>query len=131
LSGVGGGRIDNYGTWVFANLGGGYGVENVDVPFFNYGTLRIDNPGNGGSDGLRFSNLDNNGTLIVAPQLFYTGFSGVEVRGDYHQSATATLRSELSNTKPFSNTPLYAGKLGIDGQAFLAGNLEIDFVSLD
>src|SRR5205823_8682987 len=127
--GVGGGRIDNYGTWVFANLGSGYGAEAIDVPFFNYGTLQIDNPGNSGSDALRFSNLDNTGTLIVGPHLLIP--KQIEVRGTYTQSAAATLRIQLSNSQPFSASPLYAGTFTIDNPTTLAGKLEVDFVSLD
>jgi len=128
LSGIGGGRIENYGEWFFGSANAGFGEMTIDVPFYNNGTFRIENPGNGAADAVRFSSLENNGTLILGAHLF-VGRKSVEVRGDYHQSASATLRIELSNEKPLY-TQLYSGKLDIAGQAFLAGALEIAFVPL-
>jgi hypothetical protein len=126
-SGEGSGRIDNYGTWTSTGLLFGYDLR-VDVPFVNYGTMRIDT--NYGNNFWRFSDLTNNGMLIVAPHYPYP-YKLVEVRGDYNQAAGAALRVELTNTNPLYVTPLLAGTIDIDGQAHLAGKLQVDFVKYD
>jgi hypothetical protein len=127
-SGEGGGRFDNYGNWTIVDTGfNGLDIL-VDVPFVNYGTMRINNSGN--SNHWRFSDLTNNGMLIVGPHNPYP-YNLVEVRGDYMQAATATLRVELTNTNPLYDSGLQAGTLHIDGQALLAGKLEVDFVKYD
>jgi hypothetical protein len=118
-------RIDNYGTWTFIGNGFNSTTVSVNVPFLNYGTLRINN---NGSDGLAFSDLTNNGTLIISPHVTNAFIKRVEVRGTYRQAATATLRVELSKTRPFANPQFLMGTLDVDGAAFLAGKLEIDFV---
>src|SRR5207245_75322 len=116
-------RIDNLGNWTFIGNGFSNATVSVNVPFLNYGTLRINN---NGSDRLAFSDLTNNGTLIIGPHVPNNKF--VEVRGTYRQASTATLRIELTNTRPFANPQFYMGTLDIDGQALLAGKLEIDFI---
>jgi hypothetical protein len=138
LSGVGGGRIENYGSWVFFGSLNDFGQGGVDVPFFNYGTLRVDTLAF--HDGMRFNDLDNNGTLIIGPHLFKTrgdliGIKSFVVRGDYRQAPTATLRVEVQNTLLLgtqfsSDTQFSSGTLNVAGQAFLAGNLEVDFVQI-
>ena len=129
----GGGRIDNYGNWLFFNNSINTGTDlPVDVPVFNFGTLRLNGPSSGGANAIRFSELENNGVIVIAPHFFHSNFSNlVEVRGVYRQTAAATLRTELTSTNPLFETPLRAGKLAIRGQAFLAGKLEIDFVKYD
>src|SRR5439155_20861698 len=68
------------------------------------------------------------GTLIIGPPLPALYGKAVEVRGNASPPAAATLPAPLTSTQPLFNSPLAAGGLDIDGQASLAGKLEVDFV---
>jgi hypothetical protein len=131
-AGAGGGRFENVGSFL-ASATSGFSVRLIQVPFVNRGTLRIErmggfNPNTAEIDHLQFVSLENFGTISVAAQSFF-GQRVLIVTGDFVQHDTATLHVDIQYNVPRGQP--WSDQLFVDGQAMLAGTLEVNYVRED
>lgn len=121
FAGTGDGVIENYGTAANDVF---FGAD-IQVPFVNFGTLQAFTSGPTGAVTFRVAALDNAGLLIVARHRDLNNFHVVTVTGDFVQRASGTFRTEIAYDY-FGEAE--SGSLFVNGQATLAGSLEVKYV---